>query len=221
MRDLLVILNPREISECLRAFSELEIDRLWVRRMREVGIAERWDEILAVASGGYDNLILISDDGIVQQHALTAVQQLLHGGAPAVTGYSNLSASDMRVNLSKAPLGPYPAPDSYTLMTLAEVMESPKPYFRTWFAGMCLTGMPFEMWERYPFRVWNGAAQTDFSLSKRLEAADVPIIAARDAFVWHVKEVWNMADSDPRKKPVDGPPELVLETARGKRTVVG
>lgn len=220
MNDLLVILNPREIRECLWAFSELDIDRLWVRRMREIRIAESWGTILDIAAG-YDNLILISDDGIVRPHALQAVRERLVAVPGVVTGYSNLSASDMRVNLSKAPLGPYPAPDSYTLMTLAEVMESPKPYFRTWFAGMCLTGMPFEMWERYPFRVWNGAAQTDFSLSKRLEAADVPIIAARDAFVWHVKEVWNMADSDPRKKPVDGPPELVLETARGKRTVVG
>lgn len=220
MSDLLVILNPREIDECTRAFTELDIDRLWVRRMREVRIAERWPEILEIAHK-YDNLILVSDDGIVRPHALQAVQKCLQRfPGNAATGYSNLAANDMRVNLSKAPLGPYPAPDAYTLMTFAEVMEFPEPYFRTWFAGMCLTGMRWEMWERYRFQVWNGAAQTDFSLSKRLEAADRHIIAVRDAFVWHVKDVWNMADTDPRKKPVDGPPEFALDRG-GKIEVIG
>lgn len=213
--DLLVILNPRRIEECMSAFAELPIDRLWVRNMTEKRIAERWGDVMEQAAG-YRHLVVVSDDGVVRPHALQAVLGLLEAGHPVVTGYSNLSATDFRVNLSMAPIGPQPADHAYTLPTLAQILESTNPVIKTWFAGMCLTGMSYEMWERYPFQVMNEAAQSDFSLCKRLEWDGVPIVAAREAFVWHVKEVWGQGDEDPRKRPVGGDPEIVLERHLGR-----
>lgn len=200
MKNLLLVMNPRKIEECIRAFSELPVDKLWIRNMNEYQIQEAWPDVLELA-GGYQQLIVASDDGIVRPHALAEIIRLLDAGHPVVTGYSNLSSTDFRVNLTKRPTAPAPGVDAYDLYTLAEIMEYPEPEVPTFFVGMCITGMSHAMWQRYPFGVWSGPPgnASDFVLSKRLCEANVPMIAARDAFVWHTKEVWNQGDKDPRK----------------------
>lgn len=200
MRELLLVMNPRRIEECLSAFRSLPIDRLWIRNMNEYQIQQAWPDILELAAD-YHDLIIASDDGIVRPHALAEVIRLLRAGHPVVTGYSNLSSTDFRVNLTKRPTAPEPGVGAYDLYTLAEVMEYPTPEVPTFFAGMCITGMSHSMWQRYPFQVWDGAPgnASDFVLSKRLCEDEIPMLAAREAFVWHVKEVWNQADRDPRK----------------------
>jgi hypothetical protein len=216
VNDLLVILNPRRIEECIRPLLELDIDRLWVKNMSEARIAAIWSEILELAAP-YDRLIVQSDDGVVRPHALVAVQELLDDGHPVVTGWSNLSGSDFRANLTKTPLGPAPAEDAYDLYTMAEVMEYPDIAVPTFLVGMALTGMSVELWEEFPFKVFPvDCAQTDFYLSKRLEEADIPMVGARDGFVWHVKQVWNKEDTDPRKQLLVAvePPDLVLDESR-------
>jgi len=213
MRDLLLVMNPRQIDVCLDSYTPLRIDKLYIRRMTEKQIAEHWHEVMAAADG-YDRMLIISDDGIVHQHALDAVIRLLDDGHPVATGYSNLSATDYRVNLCRAPLGPFPHPDHYDLYTLKEVMEHPEPELKSWLAGFCLTGMTYQMWERFPYIVYpDYGAQSDFMMSKTLEENDVPITAAREGFVFHVKDVWNLHDTDPRKKSYVGiePPELVWD----------
>lgn len=210
---MLVILNPRRIAECVRAFNELRIDRLWVRNIGEPELEQRWSEILEAAVG-YDRLILISDDGVVRQHALDAVRELLDEGHPVVTGYSNLDATEKLsgvVNLNRAPLGFQADPSSFSLYTFGEVMCWPERAVPTTFCGFALTGMRRELWERYP---WVASGGADFMLSKRLAADGVPIVAARDAFVWHVKEMWNRPDRDPRKGLLVGvePAAIELET---------
>lgn len=216
MRDLLLILNPRRIEECLQAFRKLPIDRLWVRGMTEYEIQLAWPDILETAAD-YQRVIAQSDDGIVRPHALAEVIRLLDAGHPVVTGYSNLSAEDFRVNLTKKPPHPVPAEDSYDLYHLKEVMEYPTPEVPTYFAGMCLTGMSHAFWQRFPFLTyWNehpGSA-SDLMLSTRLNEAGIPIVAAREAFVWHVKERWNLADREERKQLyLHEPSEIVLEAA--------
>ncbi len=218
MKDLLVILNPRRIEECMSAFRSLSIDKLWVRNMTEHEIRHRWPEILE-ASADYGRLIIQSDDGIVRPYALAEIQRLLNVGHPVVTGYSNLSAVDFRVNLTKSPLGRSLGPAAYELYTLAEVMEYPFPELRSYLAGMCLTGMSHAMWQRFPFLTHfdepPGNA-SDYVLSCQLYDAGIEIVAARDAFVWHCKEIWNQADTDPRKRSYIGsePPSLDLECVK-------
>lgn len=214
MRDLLIVLNPRRIEECVAAFQALHIDKLWVRNMNEYEIEQAWPDVLEMAAD-YDRLIVQSDDGIVRPHALAAVIQLLDAGHPVVTGYSNLSARDFRVNLTKSPQAAAPGEGSYDLYTLKEVMEYPDQAVPTFLVGMCITGMSHAKWQRFGFHVWSGAPgnASDFILSRDIHAAGVPMVAAREAFVWHVKEQWNTADAEPRKRLyLEEPSELLLET---------
>lgn len=220
VEDLLIILNPRRIEECLASYRELPIDKLWVRNMSELDIEEAWPEIMETAAG-YDWLWLQSDDGIVRRHALEAVRGLwVQGnrwlGDEAVTGYSNMSQRDIRLNIAKGQLPPENWPDQINFYELSEVQESTKACLPTTLVSFSLTGMPREMWQRFP---WDPNGGADFRLSQRLAAAGVPMWAARDAFVWHVKEFWATDqykhDQDPRKQLLIGkePPAIELEAA--------
>lgn len=216
MKDLLLVMNPRRIEECLSAFRALPVDKLWIRNMTEYEIRLAWPDVLEMAAE-YDRLVIASDDGIVRPHALAEVIRLLDEGHPVVTGYSNLSATDFRVNLSKRPQGDEPAENAYDLYTLAEVMEYPSDKVPTYLVGMCITGMSHAMWQRFPFSTFRDEPPgnaSDFVLSSSLNAAGVAIVAAREAFVWHTKETWNRADRADRKRLyLTEPSELVLERA--------
>jgi len=211
-RDLLVILNPRRIDECIASYADLAVDKLWISYYTEAQIADLWDSEVMPLTTGYRHLIITSDDGVVRPHALATVSCLLDRHV-VVSGYCNFSAEDFRVNLSKSPLGPFPHPDAYDPPMLKEVMEWPLPIYPTHFVGMSLTGMSRKMWLKFPFRVTEQQGQSDFSLSKRLSEAGVPMVGARDAFCWHVKEVWNTGDREPRKRLLVGemPSEIRLE----------
>jgi len=214
--DLLVVLNPRRMAEPMAAFQRLPIDRLYVRGMREFDVESNWIEIMERTSG-YERLIVAGDDGIVRPHALEAVQRLLDAGHPVVTGYSNLSETDYRVNLTKSPLkGDAPSEDAYNLWDLPAVMTYHFEAVPTYFSGYTLLGMERELWERYPFRVFGGwpGFGSDFSISKRITDDKVPIVAAREAFVWHQKAVWNHTDATPGRELVMDKAEIVLEPAQ-------
>jgi len=214
MNDLLVVMNPRDIPECMDAIRSLQIDKLWLRRLTEGKIADRWGEVLDMAAG-YDRLIMQSDDGIPRSHALAAVRGLLDEGHPVVSGYSNLSVDDMRVNLCKSLVTAEPKENSYEFYTLQEVQESMVPAVPTAVVGFALTGMSVDLWTRFPFDVWSrppGNA-SDFMLSRRLLEAKIPMVGARDAFVYHGKPVWNTGDRDERRRLLlSEPSEIVLET---------
>jgi hypothetical protein len=217
LRDLLVILNPRNIRECIASYQRLTIDRLWLRCMTETQIADRWSEILDVASS-YDRMMLVSDDCIVRQHAVDAVTDLLDEGHPVVTGFCNLAVDDNRANLVRSPLADQPAEDAYDLYHLAEVMAWPDPAVPTGLVNLAVTGMSVEMWRRFSFGCYGRRAgvgfASDFHLSKRLERAAIPMVGARDGFVWHVKERWNRGDTDPAKKLLVGVKPATIELVR-------
>jgi hypothetical protein len=208
--DLLLILNPRRIDECIQSLRELDIDRLWIRNMSELEIDERWPEVLEAAAG-YDRLIIVGDDTIARPHALKAVRALLDEGHPVVTGYGNLDMNDWRVNLNKAPLADQSIADSYDFYTLGEVLAWPEPAVPTTVCGFSLTGMSYELWERFPFQAHLGS---DFSLSKRLTGVGIPMIGAREGFIWHVKELWNRRDQEPRKRLLVGEEPAAIELER-------
>lgn len=205
MSDLLVVMNPRKIRECVDAFRELPIDKLWLRNMTEWDIQEAWPKVMEYAVD-YDHLIIGSDDGIPRKHALAAVQRFLNKGAPVVTGYSNFAANDLRVNIATRV-------DWYTLADVQSWVQETNEVYQL---GFALSGMKTELWQRFPFRVyWDTppGSRSDNVLSDRLNAAGIPILAARDAFVWHVKENWDQQDVEERKKLYVGvePPSIQLE----------
>lgn len=200
MKDLLIILNPRDIRECIQSYQELDIDRLWIRNMSELEITERWHEVIEAAAG-YQRLVIVSDDAVVRQPALDAVLDLMDVGHPVVTGYGNLDMGDWRVNLNKAPLAVQSWPDSYDFYTLGEVLSWPTRDVPTTVVGFALTAMPIELWVRFPFDCDGGA---DFNLSHKLTGQGIPMVGAREGFIWHVKETWNRRDTEPRKRLLVG-----------------
>lgn len=90
----------------------------------------------------------------------------------------------------------------------------PGPAVPTHFVGMALTGMSRDMWRRFPLDGWQHRGvmwATDHHLSQRLADAGIPMVAARDGFIDHVKERWMEGDTDPRKRILIGsmPKEVV------------
>jgi hypothetical protein len=209
MKDLLMILNPRRIEECIASYQDLDIDRLWIKNMSELQIDRRWPEVMEAAEG-YDRLLIVSDDAVVRQPALDAVLALLDEH-PVVTGYANLGMGDYRVNLNKTPLAAQGWVDSFNFYTLGEVFSYPAKAVPTTLVGFALTGMSIDLWRRYRFDCDGGA---DFRLSQRLAGKGIPMVGAREGFIWHVKESWGRRDQDPRKRLLVGeePAAIELET---------
>lgn len=79
---------------------------------------------------------------------------------------------------------------------------------------MCLTGMHANIWQVFPFLA-NGEAPgwgSDLNLCRRLKAAGIVPVAPKSAYVHHVKERWNCADKDPKKRLLwERPQEVIFE----------
>ena len=202
MNDALVVMNPRTIPECMRAFEELAIPKIYLRGFTEKEISDyAFREVLGL---GFDWLWLVSDDAIVHQAALNAVRDLAKAGHPVCTGYSQRSHTEWVVNLTKGPIsGAWPSPESYDFYEFKEVISWPTPELRTWFTGMSLTGMSTELWKQYPFTAFGDpGCASDFSLSQRLQAGNVPIMAAREAFCYHWRHDWITTNNEHDQDPV-------------------
>ena len=215
MRPALVVLNARRIPAVLSALEELEqwLPIVRLQGMTEHRISERWPEVIAGADKlEYTHLSVISDDAIPTHRAVHAVLQAarLH---PVVTGWCNLDHTKSLVNLSDTPLtDATPAPHSYRFPTAWDVLAGP-PIRPTFFAGLCLTTMSLGLWHRFPYGCYGEPGYAgDYSLSKRLGDAAVPIVAARDGFCHHLKAVWNTHDHTPGRELHigDGHPERIV-----------
>lgn len=197
---LLLILNPRDIRECMESFNSLRVPKAYLTGYTERQLVPVIADLVHVTD--YTHFVTISDDTVVTQRAVDTVYGLLEDH-PVVTGWCNLDDTDPRCSVVDRPLtGDSPTLDSYGFMHWSRVVTHPEPTLRTWFAGMCLTGMSRELWQRYPFDVL-GSEQgwaSDYSLCWRLQRDGVPIVAARDAAVLHVRERWDVPDRDPRKQ---------------------
>ncbi len=154
----------------------------------------------------YSHYLIVSDDGVVSPRALGAVCVLLDHH-PVVTGWSNLDCIEAKVNLQRTPL-PREIPDGldvWDLYHFAEVLGHPDEAIPTYFGGMCLTGMSRSMWQRFPFGCYGTpGGGSDYHLSWRLQQASVPIVAARDGFVFHLKERWGQFDAQPDRQCLIG-----------------
>src|SRR5262249_20885591 len=160
---------------------------------------------------GYDRIVSFGDDAILRQPALDAVLKLHDEGWPIVTGYSNLARNDYRVNLASRigdNLG------EHDLYDLCDVMSWPEPMVPTALTGYTLLCMERDFWRRFDFQVYGiyPGWGSDFNVSKRFQHAEIEMVAAREGFCYHVKDVWNVMDGG-RKAFANGPQEVALELA--------
>lgn len=186
----------------MEAFAALDIPKAYMTGYTERELVPVINRI--VERGGYSHYIAISDDTVVRQRAVDAVMDLLHDH-PIVTGWCNMDSTDARCGVIRTPLTTaVPTMESYDFIHWSEIALYPEPARQTWFAGMCLTGMSRDMWLKYPFQVYGDpqgpGSCSDYHLCWRLQRDGVPIVAARDGGVFHVKETWNQPDRAPDKR---------------------
>lgn len=210
---LLAIMNPRQIPECIAAFEKLDVRKAWLQNYTEWQLQEVIASIVRDETIHFTHLCLVSDDCVVEQPALDAV--LIHAYLSemadercAVTGYCRLDSTHPEVNITRRPLmGDVPTAGAYDFYRYDDVVTWPQTFLPTGFVGFALTCMSREMWRRFPFGVFGSEQQawsSDFHLSMRLRDAGVPMVAARDGYVHHVKETWNRLDQAPEKRLLIG-----------------
>lgn len=218
---MLIVLNPRDIRECVESISRLPVDKAWLRSYTEEELARVIPEVISNADASYDYFLIVPDDCIVSRAALDAVLEQAEAH-PVVTGFTRLDATHPLVNLTTRPLiGDEPVPGAYDFYSYADVMAHDGPTLATGFVGFALTGMSRELWTRFPFRA-RGCGPTaccsDFDLSVRLRDAGIPMTAVTGGYVEHVKITWGERDcgKDPRKRLLIGerPKEVIYEEAR-------
>ena len=212
---LLLVLNPRRIPASLRSIKKLQIPKAWLTGYTERQLGPVISDLIATTD--HTHYLVISDDVIAKQAALDAVLELLAAGHPVATGWCNLDATDPRINLGKIH-GKTPTTEAYTFLRRADLKWLPDPV-PTQFAGMCLTGMTRELWQRFPFGCYGNGAEwgyaSDFHLCTRLRDAKIPIVAAKNAGLHHLKETWNTQDVGPGRELLIGrvKPRVRLDTA--------
>jgi hypothetical protein len=203
MNPCLLILKPRSIPATERALDELPS---WLPVIELFGYTERQlaDGVFASvidANRDFSHFMVASDDVIIRWSAIGAILRR----APeheVLTGYCQATHTEWRTNLTRAPLqGDLPRADAYDFIPFQEIVSGP-PTVRSWFTGMCLTFMPRMLWYEFPFQCFADKAEdpgygSDFSLSKRLQEADIPITAVRDSFTYHWRNTQEHTN-DPR-----------------------
>lgn len=216
MKPLLFVTNPRRIPAAIEAFRALPIDVAFVSgytQSQAVGpIAE------LIESTDYDVYLACADDCVVDPSAVDAVLALLDE-YPVATGWCRLDRTHDFANITTEPLrGDRPVEDAYSWWRADDVFAYPSVAVPTFFTGMCLTAMSRDLWLRYPYRVYGESGpgySSDFRLSVRLRDDGVPIVAAREGYVEHLKERWLRLDEDPEMRLLIGeiPAEVTIETA--------
>ena len=204
---LLAVMNPRRIPECIASLEALDVRKAWLSNYTEWELQEVIHALVLDRQVPFTHLLLVADDCIVTQQALDAVLELAQEH-PVATGYCRLDWSHPLVNITKRPLhGHKPVVGAYDFYTLEEVQEWTEPVVPTGFVGFALTCMSRSMWSEFPFGAFGGAHQawsSDFHLSMRLRDAGVPMVAAREGLVGHLKREWNKLDKTPGRELLVG-----------------
>lgn len=191
MRALLCIMHARRMAEPLASFRALRCDKAWLTGYTMRELVDVHAEVVELTPE-FDAYVMCSDDCVVSQDAWDAVVALLAEGRPAVTGHVPLVYGSPLVNLTRSPLrGDLPRGDAYEWMARAEVLAHPEDPVPTGFMGMGLTGMPRELWRRFPagcFTYLNARGHSsDFHLCARLRDAGVPMVAPKAGWIEHLK----------------------------------
>jgi hypothetical protein len=145
--------------------------------------------------------------------------ELAAAGHPVVTGWCRLDSTHPLVNITDGPLhGDVPTAGAYRFRRFRDVVEYPEPVVPTGFAGFALTCMSRDLWRQFPFGAYGGPSSSwssDFHLSARLRDAGIPIVAAREGYVEHLKERWGELDRAPQARLLIGeqPPAVTVDDA--------
>jgi len=209
VKTLLVILNPRNIRMAVESLEALPCDRVWLRGFTEKQVQHAaWPTMMRDArKRKYGRMVVISDDGRVPRGAWDAVMAVADRGHPVTTGWCNLDLG-RGWDISNLVSGPLAATAAETTQqefySAPDVFTYPSDEVPTSFHGHALLTMPWEVAERFPFECYQEGVgwSSDYHHSRRLADAKVDIVAARDGFVVHLKEVWNHFDHAETKKLV-------------------
>lgn len=215
---LLMVMNPRAIDECVRSIAGLEVPKAWLTGFTELELEVVVPQV--VADTDYDRYVMVSDDVVVTPRAFEVVREAARGDA-VVTGWTNLDMTPGGLRMTSVTDRPFTAYESvaeqFNWTPMRDIVCGP-PERLTWFAGMCLTSMSREQWLRFPFGTFNGQGfSSDLDLSWRLQQAGVPVMALRDAGVFHEKECtspWR-PDHEPRKQIRMLGPDAVVRLTDG------
>jgi GT2 family glycosyltransferase len=186
MKPLLMIMNPREIPQCMTALEALDIDKVWLKNWTERELVSVIAEV--IDSTDHDVIGLLSDDTIPNQGALDLVLDSFEPSA-VFTGYCNMDEGSPEVNLSKSPLivKEQASLACYNFPSQNEV-DNHDGLYRSWFTGFAMTFMSKHFWQRYPFDcVGTPGYQSDYRLSVRLQQDEIPIWAVPGAFMPHLR----------------------------------
>lgn len=205
---LLIIMNPREIPECIAALTSLNIPKVWASYYTEVQLETVVDTIIKQTN--YYRYTIISDDTTPTQDALDTVLDIHDQHPDAVAcGWVNIDATCGLSTYHPTPLaGTGPSRDAYRFATLDEA-HNIKNTQRTYFHAQTFATMRRYQWLTYPFGSYNGCA-SDLHQCVRLQLDDVPIYTSADAYVHHVKEIRDQLDTAPEKRLLIGEREPKL-----------
>ena len=199
-----MILNPRRMPACLNAIAALPIDKVWLQNYTERELEAVVPDVIAGCD--HDLIGVLSDDTIPSLAALDAVlAQATHG--EVTTGWCALDETSDLVNLSALPLTTgVPSIEAYTFPQRAWVQYHRYPRVPTYFAGHTLTFLWRSMWDEFGWEAYGPApgCATDLVLSWKLQTAGIPIYAARDGYVQHVKARFNYIDHTPGRELLIG-----------------
>lgn len=199
---LLIIMNPRDIGECITALNRLDVDKAWASYYTETQLERVVADIINTTN--YDRYSIITDDTIPSQRAFDEVLRIHDNYPDAVAcGWVNIDASCGLSTYHPNELrGTGPSNDTYQFATLAEA-HTMRGINRTFFHAQTFATMSRELWLKYPFGSYNGCA-SDLHQCVRLQADNIPIYTSANAYVYHVKEVRNQLDQGAGKQLLIG-----------------
>ncbi len=175
-----MIMNARDIQECLLPLGKLKIDKAWFRGFTMVQLGKEISDF--VRGTDYERYILVSDDVVATDAALENVLKWQEA-VEIVTGWCNLSPHILRANLmlgdhledrshyritrriphalgqhigNLVSAGVFPFKDIYQRVALQsfpscrEIWTLPE-LFRTYFVGWSMTSIPRSIWLKYGF----------------------------------------------------------------------
>lgn len=203
----LLIMNPRNIPECMDAFDELTgVDKTYFSYFTEAQLVPIINQFIATTD--YERYALISDDAILTQHALDAILDLHDRQGSIATGWVNLDSISFDTTINPRRLrGEHPTLESYSLLNVWDALQLPPQPIRTYFHGFACTVMSRELWQAYPYDVYGADAHgyaSDYHQCVRLQTNNVPIWTHPNAFMYHVKEIANQTDQAPEKRSYVG-----------------
>ena len=181
MKSVLMIMNARDIPECILSLKALKIDKAWFRGYTEPQLEKVINDFVRTTDYGY--YILVSDDVIVTEAALENLLEV-NESADVVTGWCNIFAGKTVSNVELKPnidgdasfyirvrdmLPKWSLPfikSLYNIPGLAYFLEKPiynhfpdedeiwrqGPVFQTYFVGWALTSISRAAWLKYGFR---------------------------------------------------------------------